>query len=174
MKFEKHKMTWNSHVRWCAAAVPVWCWVTDNGVWVKHSVGVPVRRKRQSTNTTDRQGGGGEKDGGIASGRTRRVRSARVGGRRAAPLVHRRWFRDVWGGGSREARAHWAPPRPAFDFAVNIVVATRHVKCYHHSAARPSEPRPRPTPPDTRNLRSNATTVQQTMYGQRATFTAKN
>lgn len=55
-----------------------------------YSVGVPVRcRERQSTDTTDRQGGGGEKDGGIASGRTRRVRSARVGGRRAAPLVRR-------------------------------------------------------------------------------------
>lgn len=61
--------------------------------------------------------------------------------------------------GVRGARAHRTPPRPAFDFAATAA-ATRHVKCYHHSAARLPESG-RPTPPDTRNLRSYATIVQQ-------------
>lgn len=134
------------------------------------TVGVPVRRKRQSADTTDRQGGGGEKDGGIASGRTRRVRSGRVGGRRAAPLVRRAsplttTMVGLWWG----ERSACALSTAATRFRLRLHRRHccrrrhRHVKCYHHSARRP-EPR-RPTPPDTRYLRSYATTVQQTMYG---------
>ncbi|KAL5232631.1 hypothetical protein ACI65C_000041 [Semiaphis heraclei] len=135
-------------------------------------VGVPVRRKRQSTDTTDRQGGGGEKDGGIASGRTGRVRSARVGGRRAAPLVRRLRYRVVGREGiqMRVRTEHHRDPLSTSPPS-SPPLATSNVTT---TTPPPIRPRPRPTPPDTRNLRSNSTTVQQTMNGQRATFTAKN
>lgn len=44
----------------------------------------------RNANTTDRQGGGGEKDETTDSGRRGRDRSVRLGGRRAAPLVRAR------------------------------------------------------------------------------------